>query len=219
MSTPSDEERAYLIPLPQRSLPAQDLDRVDPCRTPRSDDGVPGGVGTDRDQRQRLNGPSEPKQPIDLHDQPAVAKLRETVGDQRIHVPVLGKDHEDFTAGTVLPSKPEIRAERIPAGAVLDQPAEKHARREGIGEARPGELGRKRALWQVQPVQRDARFERELGRDFDSTAAERHRRVVAAPEAPGSKGDLAAGRPLGTESVRHTEVSEVVPTDRNRDSG
>ncbi len=63
--------------------------------------------------------PSEPEQPIDLKDQATVAKLRKTIGDQRIHVPVLGKDHEDFASGTVLPTEPEIRAERVSTGAVL----------------------------------------------------------------------------------------------------
>ena len=63
--------------------------------------------------------PSEPEQPIDLHDQTAVAKLRETVGVQRIRIPVLGIDHEDFAAGTILPAEPEIGAERVPTGAVL----------------------------------------------------------------------------------------------------
>ena len=63
--------------------------------------------------------PSEPEQPIDLHDQTAVAKLRETVGVQRIRIPVLRIDHEDFAAGTILPAEPEIGAERVPTGAVL----------------------------------------------------------------------------------------------------
>ena len=39
--------------------------------------------------RQQGRHPSEPKQPIDLHDQPPVAKRRETVGDQRIGIAVL----------------------------------------------------------------------------------------------------------------------------------
>ena len=42
----------------------------------RSHGGVQGGLGE----------PSETEQPIDLHDQPAVAKLRETLWHQRIRI-------------------------------------------------------------------------------------------------------------------------------------
>ena len=58
--------------------------------------------------------PSEPEQPIDLHHQAAVAKLREAVRHQWIRIAVLGVDHEEFAARAVLPPEPEVRAERVP---------------------------------------------------------------------------------------------------------
>ena len=76
---------------------------------------------------------SEPKQPGELHDEGAVVEHREAATQPGITLIVV--DDEELASRLILPPQPEIRAERVPAGVVLQQTAEEHPRCEGVGKA------------------------------------------------------------------------------------
>ncbi len=82
---------------------------------------------------------SKPKQSIDLDDQNPVRQHRKLPG---VRVALLVEDDEDLAAGRVLPPEPDVRRHGSDARVVLHERAGEHARRHGVGGARPDQVGR-----------------------------------------------------------------------------
>ena len=124
---------------------------------------------------------SEPKQPVDFDDEGAVIKLWKAT---RQCVALIVVDNEELAARPVLPPQPKVRAHGVVARVVLEQAADEHQRRDGIGGPRREQLRNELPLREVDPVKGNARLHRQLRRHFEPAAAEADGRPVSAEEAP-----------------------------------
>src|SRR3954464_13381344 len=104
---------------------------------------------------------SKPEEAIHLHDERAGQEP--WCRGPRLAVPFLVVNDEEFAAGAVLPAQARVRADAVRAGVVLHERADKEERRNGIGDARADQAAGKAARRQVDPVQRDARLDRQPG--------------------------------------------------------
>ena len=78
-------------------------------------------------------------------------------------------------------------------------------------------MSRETAFGQIEPVERDARLDRQLRDDLDAAPTQIERRTVAAPEAAGPHGDDPAQRSLLAERIRDPGVTEPITANRQRD--
>ena len=107
-----------------------------------------------------------------------------------------GIDNKQVAAGFVLPSEPDIRAQRVVAGVVLQQRADERQGGHRVGCPRRDQLRRETTLGEVDPVERHTRLDRQLRRQLEPPAGEVHAGLVPTEEAPVLDGQLPGQAPL-----------------------
>jgi len=82
-------------------------------------------------------------------------------------------DDEQLAAGLILPPQPDVAADGAVTGVELDECAHEHRGGERVGGSCRDQLGGEATLGQLDPVDREARLEREPWRQLDPAAAAR----------------------------------------------
>ena len=98
--------------------------------------------------------------------------------------------------GPVLPAQPQVDAEAVAPGVVLDEAAEEHARCERVVDAGQRHVVPKGSLRQIDPVERESRLEGEPVAHVDAPRAQPDRRFVAPVKAPPLEGECPRVQPL-----------------------
>src|SRR5688572_23242741 len=115
---------------------------------------------------------SELPESIHLDDERAILQAGKA-GVNR--VALVSVDDEELAAWLVLPAKPQVAAEGVVRGVVLQQPAGEHTRREPIIGARPEETCREAAVRQPHAIDRQAGLDRQLTGDRRASARQADR--------------------------------------------